>query len=629
MSPLVERIQCFHLRSFCAAALVVAVAHFNPIRSSARSAQTAEPPYVDLLRWEGVAEVPSKSLIAPEHFRISASVRWAPGAPREINRYRVRVVTADGRAVAYPLAAHETPGSSTRRLSVWIPAAAVRNRRASSVKVDVDVVDSVSGRSVSRNALTATARQFPRDGSGAQAPPDRFGWGAPLVVKGGGAQPLGRNGADPENGADLNEGPRGYQFARVFSAGAQSGFFVATTESRVDELKAMLKGYSPNLRAGEFVISADSPAIGVSPTQAETYLAALSQSEGLGLRYRLPSREEWLRLARAGRSTMFWWGDDPNNSAARQGANFKGAEKPVESPRGEDELDVIRPTPNGGVSLGGFRPNPWGLWHTFGNVSEWATDSSGDGFWMMGGNFRTERDSTNFRADDLEVKVKKGEPAPQPFVGLRIVADVTPADGKAIIETHLRKQPDSKGAFSSVVAAFDPESATATLSGRVADVSARLRVDELSRPLWFVACLSNQISVDDAPVSGDQVAAIGGKPVKSRVRPGLVTSGRIYYVPVAIRWGSRLPVEGSDYWINVYRRDNGARISGTQLNSRKIGRVTEIEIPIEAARMAASGLAITEPVTIAISLGKEPAETTNDSEIVSNVAELKWSIDAK
>ena len=349
------------------------------------------------------------------------------------------------------------------------------------MKVVVDVVDAVSGQSgeLRSGSSPRPPPSFRATGSSSDPPPERSGWGVPLGREGRRRRSSrwSRAGADPDDGgADLNDGPQGYQFARVFRSGDQPGFFVATTESRIDQLKALLKGYEPNLRAGEFVFAPDAPAIGVSPTQAENYLAVLGEVEGLGLRYRLPTREEWLRFARAGRATKFWWGDDPNDGAARQGANFKGAEKPVEGARREDELDVIRPTPNGGASMGGFRPNPWGLWHTFGNVAEWASDSSGDGFWMMGGNFRTERDPANFRAEDLEVKVKKGEPPPQPFVGPRVVAEITPRGGKGRRSSRVLRKPAPirrEAAFAAVArgeCVRSSDSATATVTGRVPNI---------------------------------------------------------------------------------------------------------------------------------------------------------------
>ena len=625
MAPSVSGGQRSILPLVLAVALVVGSSQLRAAETQIAEATSA----VDLLRWQGIAEITGRGQITPEHFRLVASVRWAADAAREASKYRIRVDLPDGLgAVTYPLAGGESPGPSSRTLSVWVPAAAVRDRRASAVKVEVRLIDAATGQQVSRDALTATAVQFPRDGSHEEAPPDRFGWGVPLQVKDGGAQAVSRTAPDPTFGGDLNEGPQGHQFVRVFRAGDQPGFFVGVAESRIDQVKAFVKGYDPNLRAGEFVFFPDSPAFGVSPAHAESYLTALGRAEGWGLEYRLPARGEWLRMAKAGRSTRFWWGDNPDDKAARQGANFKGAEKPVTGSGREDELDIIRPTASGGMSQAGFKPNPWGLWHTFGNVSEWATDGSG-GYLMMGGNFRTERDAANFRAEDLEVAAKKGEPPPQPFVGVRVVADITPESGKAAIESVLRGKSAHEGPFSGVTATYDPETATGTITGPVLDLAARVRADELLRPLWFLASLTNQLTLRDGVAAGDQVASLGGALVEKGVRTVVVPSGAVYLVPVAVHWGYRMPVEGSDYWINVYRLDTGARISGTQLSARKVGHASRIEVPIEAARMAASGLAITAPVTIAISLGKEPAQATNDPKIVSNLAELRWTIETK
>jgi hypothetical protein len=609
--------------------LLAVSSQFTFATTAAQRSESDDAPYVDLLRWQGLAEVSGRSQIGVDHFRLFATVRWAIGAPRDASRYRIRVAPTDGTAPStYALAPREVPGTSLRRLTVWVPAASVRNRRASAVRVAVSVIDASTGQPVSREALLATADDFPRDGPTDNPPPDRYGWGIPLAAHDGSAAPVGRFPVDLALGADLNIGPQGLQFVRVCRSREQPGFFIAVAEARIDQIKALVKGYNPNLQIGEFVFSPDSPAFGVSAAQAESYVTALSQSEGLGISYRLPSRAEWLRMAKAGKSTRFWWGDDPNDTAARAGANFKGAERPVEGTQREDELDIIRPTPGGGVSQAGFKPNPWRLWHTFGNVSEWVTQGP-DQYMMMGGDFRTERDSANFRADDLELPVKAGEPHQQPFVGVRVLADIGAVSGKAAIESVLRKHSTAKNPLTSVSAEYDPETATATLTGSIADAADRARVDELLRPLWFLASLSNNIAVQGGVLAADQVAALGAPPPRSRVRVRNVPSGRVYLIPVTVKWGYQLPVAGSEYWINVFRRGDGARISAAQLTARKVGLASEIEVPIESAKMAGSGLAITEPVRIALSLGKEPLRTANDSEIVSNVADLRWAIDTK
>jgi hypothetical protein len=598
---------------------------------SATGTTPSGPPFVELLGWQGRGEIPSNGLFAPAHFKLTAAVRWQPDAPRDPGRYRVEVIPADGSAsVSFPLSANEAPNPKTERMTVWVPANAVRNRPVSQVQVRVRVIDSRTGEPVSRNVLTAALDQFPRPGATAEGVPEQFGWGSPLRPKSGGAQKLARRPDDGEFGADLNEGPQGYMFIRVFGASKHTGYFVATAESRLDQVRPMLKGYEPNLRAGEFVFFADSPAIGLSPTQAEEYLGAIGSAEGLGLTYRLPTREEWLQFARASRSTRFWWGDDPDDDAARLGANFKGAERPGSAgSKREDEVDIIRQTPNGGASLSGFQPNPWSLWHTFGNVSEWAIDSAGDGYWMMGGNFRTERDKANFRPDDLEIPLKKDEVFKvdaNAFVGVRPVVEISPEQGKAALEATLKKSSSGSADFRAVNAAYDPDTATATLTGEVADVATRLRADAALQPIWFLASVSNRLSVRQAAVLGDHVAALDSRAASESVRCTLVPAGKVFLVPVGIRWASRLPVEGSEYWINVFRRDTGARISGTQLHTARVGRTSQIEVPIESSQMASHGLPITSPVVIALSLGKEPAQATNDSRVVSNIAELKWTL---
>ena len=136
-------------------------------------------------------------------------------------------------------------------------------------------------------------------------------------------------------------------------------------------------------------------------------------AEGSDVTYRLPTKEEWLRVAKAGATTRFWWGDEPDSEAAvSSGANFKGRRAIRQPAIGGQKIasTSCARLGFGGSSFGGFQASPWGLWHTFGNVGEWAVDAGGDGHWIMGGDFRTERDKANFRPEDLEIPFKKDAP---------------------------------------------------------------------------------------------------------------------------------------------------------------------------------------------------------------------------
>jgi formylglycine-generating enzyme required for sulfatase activity len=124
-----------------------------------------------------------------------------------------------------------------------------------------------------------------------------------------------------------------------------SPFFIAKYEL-TQEQWYRLTGKKPSDFEGERL-----PVENVSHDDAEV----LSQ---WGLR--LPTEAEWEYSARAGTQTEYWWGDDlgPDN------ANCDGC---------GSEWDNKSTAP-----VGSFRPNPWGLYDTSGNVWEWVQDWMGD-----------------------------------------------------------------------------------------------------------------------------------------------------------------------------------------------------------------------------------------------------------
>jgi formylglycine-generating enzyme required for sulfatase activity len=96
------------------------------------------------------------------------------------------------------------------------------------------------------------------------------------------------------------------------------------------------------------------PVVNVSWDDASAYATWLSQQTGK--RYRLPTEAEWEYAARAGTQTRYWWGDDPGNNKA----NCKGC---------GSQWDNEQTAP-----VGSFKPNPFGLFDTAGNVWEWVAD---------------------------------------------------------------------------------------------------------------------------------------------------------------------------------------------------------------------------------------------------------------
>lgn len=112
------------------------------------------------------------------------------------------------------------------------------------------------------------------------------------------------------------------------------------------------------------------PAVCINRDDIEAYLGWLS--EKTGRHYRFPSSAEWEYAARAGTDTVWFWGDDPRKACDY--ANF--ADRKSYSSAGMAAPCADKIQADGAVPVGSYKPNPWGLYDTAGNVLDLVADCS-------------------------------------------------------------------------------------------------------------------------------------------------------------------------------------------------------------------------------------------------------------
>ena len=98
----------------------------------------------------------------------------------------------------------------------------------------------------------------------------------------------------------------------------------------------------------------DAPVTNLSWTDTQQFVDWLS--EVTQKPYRLPTEAEWEYAARGGTRSKYWWGDQLQASMA----NCKGC---------NESYQASQP-----LTVGSFKPNPFGLYDMGGNVHQWVAD---------------------------------------------------------------------------------------------------------------------------------------------------------------------------------------------------------------------------------------------------------------
>lgn len=129
----------------------------------------------------------------------------------------------------------------------------------------------------------------------------------------------------------------------------------------------------------------DHPVINVSWDDAQAYTNWLSKITNS--HYRLPTNTEWEFSARGKTTSLFWWGDNPEDAHER--ANCRFGCRSLWS-----NLFSNKTAP-----VGSYPPNDFGLHDTAGNVAEWVDDCYAE---------KDETNATNNQTETCKQKIIRG-----------------------------------------------------------------------------------------------------------------------------------------------------------------------------------------------------------------------------
>lgn len=143
-------------------------------------------------------------------------------------------------------------------------------------------------------------------------------------------------------------------------------FYLQETEVTLEQWQAIMgKAFFLKKKGGP-----RTPVTRVSFYDCQKFIRKLNQMNTA--RYRLPSEKEWEYACRAGTTTAYSWGNDPECRLAMY------ANTPKRHGECSPYYRSIGLPVNGPAPVASFPPNPWGFFDLHGNVWEWCQDEYTD-----------------------------------------------------------------------------------------------------------------------------------------------------------------------------------------------------------------------------------------------------------
>jgi len=155
---------------------------------------------------------------------------------------------------------------------------------------------------------------------------------------------------------------------RTPDSGPHRGQFIGTPKPGAPVTPGLATVIDANFGSPGQHVSDDDPATCISRREALQYLQWLGKQSGR--RYRFPTEAEWEYATRAGTTTPYFFSGPVGNLCKY--ANFADRRSPYGA--GMAAPCAENPSPAGFAPVGSYRPNPWSLYDTIGNVFEFIED---------------------------------------------------------------------------------------------------------------------------------------------------------------------------------------------------------------------------------------------------------------